>query len=359
MSTFITDLAREAVRKLTPYQSARRIGGNGDVWLNANEYPAAIPFQLSGHNLNRYPASQPPALIKSYAQYSAINPNQILASRGADEGIELLIRTFCTPGQDAVLFCPPTYGMVTVCAETFDIESRIAPLTPDWQLDLDLIAKQLPGCKLLYLCSPNNPTGNILKPDDIENLLHQTAGKQLVIVDEAYIEFCPNASLCCWLARFPHLVILRTLSKAFALAGIRCGFTLANPEVIKLLLKVIAPYPLPAPVAEIATQALYAEGISAMQQRVQQLNQTRCWLQQQLQQFKTITVYDSAANWLLFKAPSADQLFQQLAERGIIVRNQSAQPALNNCLRVTIGTPQQCQVLISALTELLPPEETL
>ncbi len=359
MATFITELARDTVRKLTPYQSARRIGGTGDVWLNANEYPEAIPFQLSENHLNRYPACQPPELIARYAQYCGLTADHVLASRGADEGIELLIRTFCQPGKDAILFCPPTYGMVAVSAEAFDVESRIAPLTADWQLDLDLIIQQLPGCKLLYLCSPNNPTGHLLDPNEIEKILQHTAGKQLVIVDEAYIEFCPKASLSCLLDRFPHLVILRTLSKAFALAGIRCGFTLANPEVIQLLLKVIAPYPLPSPVADIAIQALSASGIAAMQQRVQQLNQNRRWLQQQLQQFQGITVYDSAANWLLFKIADADHLFQQLSQKGIILRNQSRQPALSHCLRVTIGTAQQCQTLISALTKLIQSEGSL
>ncbi len=215
----IEQLARDNVRALTPYQSARRLGGKGDVWLNANEYPTAVPFELSQQTLNRYPECQPKAVIENYAAYAGVKPEQVLVSRGADEGIELLVRAFCEPGRDAVLFCPPTYGMYSVSAETIGVECRTVPTKADWQLDLPAIADSLANVKVVYVCSPNNPTGQIINPQDFRTLLEMTRDKALVVADEAYIEFCPQATLAGWLAEYPHLVILRTLSKAFALAG--------------------------------------------------------------------------------------------------------------------------------------------
>ncbi|PLN73829.1 histidinol-phosphate transaminase, partial [Klebsiella quasipneumoniae] len=251
----IEDLARANVRALTPYQSARRLGGKGDVWLNANEFPTAVAFQLTEQTLNRYPEPQPKAVIENYARYAGVKPEQVLVSRGADEGIELLIRAFCEPGEDAVLYCPPTYGMYSVSAETIGVECRTVPTLADWQLDLPGIEAKLDGVKVVFVCSPNNPTGQIIDPQSMRDLLEMTRGKAIVVADEAYIEFCPQATLAGWLSDYPHLVVLRTLSKAFALAGLRCGFTLANAEVINVLLKVIAPYPLSTPVADIAAQA--------------------------------------------------------------------------------------------------------
>lgn len=153
--TDITALARANVRDLTPYQSARRLGGNGDVWLNANEFPLPVPFELSQNTLNRYPECQPKLVIERYARYAGLQPDQVLVSRGADEGIELLMRAFCEPGKDAILFCPPTYGMYSVSAETIGIEYRTVAATDNWQLNLPAIAEQLDGVKLLYMCSPN------------------------------------------------------------------------------------------------------------------------------------------------------------------------------------------------------------
>jgi histidinol-phosphate aminotransferase len=160
----IEDLARANVRDLTPYQSARRLGGKGDVWLNANEFPTAVEFQLTQQTLNRYPECQPKAVIENYARYAGVKPEQVLVSRGADEGIELLIRAFCEPGQDAVLYCPPTYGMYSVSAETIGVACRTVPGLSDWQLDLPGIAANLDGVKVVFVCSPNNPTGQIINP---------------------------------------------------------------------------------------------------------------------------------------------------------------------------------------------------
>lgn len=182
MSTVtITDLARENVRNLTPYQSARRLGGNGDVWLNANEYPTAVEFQLTQQTLNRYPECQPKAVIENYAQYAGVKPEQVLVSRGADEGIELLIRAFCEPGKDAILYCPPTYGMYSVSAETIGVECRTVPTLDNWQLDLQGISDKLDGVKVVYVCSPNNPTGQLINPQDFRILLELTRGKAIVV----------------------------------------------------------------------------------------------------------------------------------------------------------------------------------
>lgn len=323
MSTVtITDLARENVRNLTPYQSARRLGGNGDVWLNANEYPTAVEFKLTQQTLNRYPECQPKAVIENYAQYAGVKPEQVLVSRGADEGIELLIRAFCEPGKDAILYCPPTYGMYSVSAETIGVECRTVPTLENWQLDLQGISDKLDGVKVVYVCSPNNPTGQLINPQDFRTLLELTRGKAIVVADEAYIEFCPQASLAGWLAEYPHLAILRTLSKAFALAGLRCGFTLANEEVINLLMKVIPPYPLSTPVADIAA-----------------LKEIPCVEQ----------VFDSETNYILARFKASSAVFKSLWDQGIILRDQNKQPSLSGCLRITVGTREESQRVIDAL----------
>jgi len=353
MSSTIQDLARANVRALTPYQSARRLGGNGDVWLNANEYPLAVPFELSQQTLNRYPECQPKLVIERYAAYAGLTPEQVLVSRGADEGIELLMRAFCEPGQDAVLFCPPTYGMYSVSAETIGIEYRTVEAGEDWQLNLPAIADQLDGVKLVYVCSPNNPTGNIINPDDLRQLLEMTQGKALVVADEAYIEFCPQASLAGWLKDYPHLVILRTLSKAFALAGLRCGFTLASAEVIALLMKVIAPYPLSTPVADIAGQALSDQGIALMRQHVAELIATREQLIADLRSLDCVEqVYESDTNYILARFTASSQVFKTLWDQGIILRDQNKQPGLAGCLRISIGTREECQRAVAALKSL-------
>lgn len=353
MSQNIEQLARANVRALTPYQSARRLGGNGDVWLNANEFPLPVPFELSQQTLNRYPECQPKIVIERYAAYAGLKPEQVLVSRGADEAIELIMRAFCEPGQDAILFCPPTYGMYSVSAETIGIEYRTVPALADWQLNLPAIADQLEGVKVVYLCSPNNPTGNLINQDDIRQLLAMTAGKALVVADEAYIEFCPQATLTGWLKQYPNLVILRTLSKAFALAGLRCGFALANPPVIDLLMKVIAPYPLATPVADVAGQALSEQGIALMREHVAQLNDNRSWLLAALAKLACVEqVFASETNYVLARFTDSPEVFKTLWDQGIILRDQNKNPGLSGCLRISIGTREECERVIAALQAL-------
>ncbi|PWC18623.1 histidinol-phosphate transaminase [Brenneria roseae subsp. roseae] len=349
----IEELARANVRALTPYQSARRLGGNGDVWLNANEYPEAPEFQLTLQTLNRYPECQPATVINRYAEYAGVQPEQVLVSRGADEGIELLIRAFCEPGKDAIMFCPPTYGMYAVSAETFGVERRTVDSKPDWRLDLDAIAAQLDGVKVIYVCSPNNPTGNLIPQDELRQLLALAQGKALVVIDEAYIEFSPQATTVGWLEAYPHLVILRTLSKAFSLAGLRCGFTLANADLIQLLLKVIAPYPLSTPVADIAAQALSQKGIAKMKAQVAEITENRAWFSQALENIACVEkVYPSESNYLLVRFTAAPSVFKTLWDQGIILRDQNKQPGLAGCLRITIGNRYECERVLDALQSL-------
>jgi len=346
-------LARKNVQELTPYQSARRLGGNGDVWLNANEYAIAPQFELTQQTFNRYPECQPALVINRYAAYAGVDPEQVLVSRGADEGIELLIRAFCEPGKDAILYCPPTYGMYSVSAETIGVEGRTVAAKADWSLDIPAIEAALGGVKLVYVCSPNNPTGNIIDPDEIRAVLEMTRGRAIVAVDEAYIEFCPQATVSGWLQEYPHLAILRTLSKAFALAGLRCGFTIANSELIGLLMKVIAPYPLSTPVADIAAQALSPEGLAIMRQRVAEVTENREWLLEELEKCACVEeVFASDTNYVLARFSASSAVFKNLWDQGIILRDQNKQPGLSGCLRITIGTRNELQRVIDALQPL-------
>ncbi|OTA16399.1 aminotransferase [Xenorhabdus vietnamensis] len=353
----INSLARENIRKLVPYMSARRLGGHGDIWLNANEYPIAPNFQLTENTLNRYPECQPATVIQRYADYAGLLPEQVLVSRGADESIELLIRVFCEPGRDAVMFCPPTYGMYGVSAETFGIEQKKIPVSTNWQPDITSIKNNLDRVKLIYICSPNNPTGNLIDPAALRQILELARNRAIVAIDEAYIEFYPQHvtthATTRWLQDYPHLVILRTLSKAFALAGLRCGFTLASADIIALMLKVIAPYPLAAPIADIAAQALTETGIQTMRNRVEEIISNRAYLQQALSKLTLVdNVFPSETNYILVKFINAEFVFRTLWEQGIILRDQSKQPGLENCLRITIGSRSECEQLVSAVSAL-------
>ncbi|EQB8877195.1 histidinol-phosphate transaminase [Vibrio cholerae] len=336
-------LARQQIQALTPYLSARRIGGSGDVWLNANESPFNNEYKTDFARLNRYSDCQPKAMIQAYANYAGVQPEQVLTSRGADEGIELLIRAFCEPNQDAILFCPPTYGMYAISAETFGVERKKVPLTTDWQLDLPSIEANLDRVKLVFVCSPNNPTGNLVKRADIIKLLEMTQDRAILVMDEAYIDFCPEASTVDLLAQYPNLAILRTLSKAFALAGLRCGFTLANAELINVLLKVIAPYPVPVPVAEIAVQALSPAGLARAKYQVLDLGANRAYLQVGLSMVPGVQVFEGWGNYLLVKFPDGDALFKAAWEHGIILRNSP----IENCVRISVGNREECEKTVA------------
>jgi histidinol-phosphate aminotransferase len=351
MSELVNRLLSPALKQLKPYESARRLFSEGDLWLNANESPFANDYQLNSGTLNRYPDCQPKGLIEQYAKYAGVETEQCLVTRGADEGIELLIRTFCTPHQDAVLICPPTYGMYAISAQSCYTKVEIVPTLADFSLDLEAIKTFKGKVNLVFLCSPNNPTGTLIAAEQIQSVLEHFADSALVVVDEAYIEFCPEQTWASQLSDYPNLVVLRTLSKGFALAGLRCGFTLANSSVIQALLKVIAPYPVSAPVAQIAEQALSDQGIGRMRQQVSLLNSEKQKLKATLSRQAAIQwVGQDHANFLLFRTAPKQALMDYLVASGIVLRDQSKQPQLHDCLRISIGDPEQNQRLVQAIT---------
>ncbi|TNG95394.1 histidinol-phosphate transaminase [Pasteurellaceae bacterium USgator11] len=345
----ISQLSRKNIQALTPYQSARRLGGKGDVWLNANEYATSPDLNLQNRTFNRYPEAQPQQLLERYAAYAGLKAENVLVSRGGDESIELIIRAFCE-ADDKVLYCPPTYGMYAVSAETCGIQTKTVPLTADFQLNLAEIEQNLEQVKVIFVCSPNNPTGNVVKRENLLTLLEMTRDRAIVVVDEAYIEFCPQATMANELANYPHLALIRTLSKAFALAGLRCGFTLANPELINILQKVIAPYPIPVPVSDLACQALDQNGLVEMQQRVAEVIEYRTWLINQLQPLPIVAqIFASEANYILVKFQNGTNVFKTLWDQGIILRDQNKALGLSNCIRITIGSAQENRRVVDAI----------
>jgi histidinol-phosphate aminotransferase len=360
VQTLIDKLVCENLKALVPYESARRLFAASEnsqdaqvpVWLNANESPYANDYELNSGLLNRYPDCQPSSVIKSYAAYAGINNKQLLVSRGADEGIELLIRAFCTPGKDSVLICPPTYGMYAISAQTCNVGVVVAPLKSDFALDIDKIKTFKGKVNLVFICSPNNPTGTSVAPEQIKQVLEHFADSALVVVDEAYIEFDATSTFASKLVDYPNLVILRTLSKAFALAGIRCGFTLANEEIIHTLLKVIAPYPMPEPVAQIAAQALSDKGLALMSLQVEQIANEKTKLKQALLALPELElVGDDKANFILFRYTQKQALMDFLVSRKMFIRDQSKQLQLSNCLRITAGNEQQNQQLLDLINQ--------
>lgn len=352
MKNKILKLSRTNIQNLIPYQSARHIGGtDGSILLNANESPISVLFRSKKKIFNRYPECQPNNLILAYANYVKLSDEQILVTRGADEGIELLIKSFCEPGKDAVICCPPTYDMYKVSAKIAGVKIKEIPTIKNiWQLDLSNIKLHLTGVKLIYICNPNNPTGNLISKKDLITLLEVTSNQCIVVIDEAYIEFSAKDSMVYYLNKYPNLVILRTLSKAFALAGIRCGFTLANKDIINILKKVISPYPISIPVIDIALQALQDNYLELMRNRVFDLNNNRIWLMKKLKTIECVEhVFSSQANYILVKFFMFQKIFKTLWEQGIILRNQNEKINLEKCIRISIGTHLENLSLVKSL----------
>lgn len=345
-------LIPEFLRRLVPYQSARRLFKGGRIFLNANESPYTHDYSLDCSQLNRYPDCQPEDLVGAYASYAGLDATQVLVSRGADEGIELLIRTFCQPGKDSITISTPTYGMYAISAQTHNVAVVDVPLREDFQLDVDRLSQTT--SKLLFICRPNNPTGTLVSRDDVIALATSLADRCLLVVDEAYIEFCTDQQVTDLLAQHPNLVILRTLSKAFALAGLRTGFVLAQPSVIHQLLKVIAPYPIALPTAQIATTALANPQIERMRTEVNSLQQAVRQIAERLDHIPNIhRVGDTYANFVLFHCEQASQIMHQLQQQHILIRDQSKQRGLNQCLRFTAGTAEQNEQTLAAMTDAL------
>jgi histidinol-phosphate aminotransferase len=360
MSELIAKLTNENIAKLSPYESARRLYADGQDWLNANESPYSNPYVLDDNKLNRYPACQPTTVVRGYASYTGVNVEQVLVTRGADEGIELLIRAFCKAGQSNVMICPPTYGMYAISAETCNVGVVKVPQLADFSLDVEAMKNQAEDVNLVFICSPNNPTGNLVAKAQIQAVLKHFADKALVVVDEAYIEFAFAENWSGALQQFPHLVILRTLSKAFALAGLRCGFTLASAEIIGTLLKVIAPYPIPEPVAQIAAQTLSKGTVQRMFEQVTEISKHRQQLAVSLTKFPNVELIGGQqANFILFRCPQKNALMNYLVSNGLLIRDQSKQLNLDNCLRISIGSPEQNQRLLTLMNAFFSTEESV
>lgn len=334
-------LVRPEILALAPYSSARKESQGGRVWLDANENPETP----SVHQplFNRYPDPQPPGLIARLAAYYGIAAAQALVTRGSDEGIDLLLRTFCRAGQDAILLTPPTYGMYVVAAGIQNAGVVTVSLVRErnFALDADAVLKAVtPAVKIVFLCSPNNPTGNLLERDAVLRVVRALAGRAVVAVDEAYVDFSGIPSLAAEIDANPNLVVLRTLSKAFGLAGARVGTTIADPAVIAVLQKVIAPYPVPAPVLQAALAALTPAGLAAARESVAGLVAERNRLAAALAKIPAVKrVWPSAANYLLIEVADAARTMAAGRAAGVIWRDRSKD--VPNTVRLTVGTPEE------------------
>lgn len=349
--TSVLPLARPEIAALEPYSHAR--------WepslerLHANENPWRAPGDATLGGLNRYPEPQPHELLERLARLYGVDPAQVLAGRGSDEGIDLLVRGFCRAGQDSVLICPPTFGMYKVAARIQGAGVVEVPLDPDRGFALDetrLWSAWHPGIKLVFLCTPNNPTGSSLDPAVIERVLRRLDGRSIVVVDEAYVEFTAVDSLAGRLGEFPNLAVLRTLSKAYALAGARCGAVLAAPEIIGLLRRMIPPYALSVATIEAVLAATTPEGLEEACRRVGLLLDERERLRGRLEALPGVRrVYPSNANFLLVGFHDAGRALDAGIRRHLLVRDVRGQAGLGDCLRITIGTPDQNDRLAAAL----------
>ncbi|GAM55546.1 histidinol-phosphate aminotransferase [Vibrio ishigakensis] len=344
MTSLAEKLAPESIKKLIPYQSARRIGGSGRLWLNANELEQGVHYDSSSVDYNRYPDFLPQDIATAYQEYCRTEV-PTLAVRGADEAIDLLIRSFCKPGQDKILITSPTYAMYEFCADALAIETLDVPLlTPNFDLDVEGVLAKAPEANLVFLCSPNNPTGNLLSRADIIKVLEGTSNEALVVVDEAYIEFELETNLVELIEQYPNLIIIRTLSKAFGLAAVRCGFILAAPEVMQFVEKLIPPYPMPDCSAEIVLKALSKQGIDIAMTNTQAVIATREKFVSSIQHLDWIeTIYPSATNFVLIRTKQGVDLFDYLKNHGIVTRNQTHEPALQNCVRISVGSSESMQ----------------
>ncbi len=342
-------LIRPNIKKLVPYHSAREDFGEG-LLLDANENSLGAPFP-DDQQLHRYPDPKQTKLRELIAEWRGVRPQNVFTGVGSDEGIDLLYRIFCQPGQDRVLTTPPTYGMYNVSANIHDITVDEVLLDEEgFQLRIDEILDAVkPNTKMLFLCSPNNPTGNTLATEKIRILIEEFQG--IVILDEAYIDFSDQESWASKVADYPNLVVLQTLSKSFGLAGIRLGITYAQEEIIDYMMKVKAPYNINKLTAEKAIEGL--QNWETVQFRADAIKKERKQLRDKLEQLKMVRhVHESEANFLLTKFIDARKVYEQLAEQDIIIRYRGDQPHCENCLRITVGTPDENERLISALKKL-------
>lgn len=340
-------LIRPNIRRLTPYSSARsEFNGSNSILLDANENSITM---LENDSYNRYPDPLQKELKEVIGSIKNISSNNIFVGNGSDEAIDLLIRMCCTPGADNIIICPPTYGMYEVAARINDVEVQKILLTDNFQLNTVEILRQInERTKLVFVCTPNNPTGNTLKDSDIQFLLENFNG--IVVIDEAYIDFANKPSWLRQLSRYPNLIILQTLSKAWGLAALRIGLAFGAQQIVDLLNKIKPPYNVNYLSQQAAIQTLAK--VSLLTTNVNALKLQRLYLADELMLLPVVSkVYPSETNFLLVQFTNAEAVYKYLLNRKIVVRNRSSQPLCENCLRITVGTTVENELLITTLKE--------
>jgi histidinol-phosphate aminotransferase len=348
--SYIKKLVKRSVRNSPAYSSARSLVKNGKIFLDANENSlGSVLGNIQKVELSRYPDPLAEDLRKELAKYTKVKPAQILVGNGSDEIIWMLLMSFVEKNEEILTFTP-TFSMYRVFGDLLGVGVREVPLEEDLTLNVAKLLKKVSAkTKLIFLCSPNNPTAQTLPLADVEKVLKT---KKIVVVDEAYIEFATKKSCAKLLKKYPNLVVLRTFSKAWGLAGLRVGYALANDAVVETLAKVRAPYSVDGLSQALALQALKKQ--KQMEQSVQKILAEREKLSEALWKLGLI-VFPSEANFLLVKFPAkikATKIYAGLVKAGIVVRDFSKKPLLKNCLRITVGSPAENKKLISALRKL-------
>ena len=346
----IDNLVRENIKNLKPYSSARNeYSGEASIFLDANENAYGSPISLPSplENFHRYPDPLQLDLKNTLSKIKGVPSQNIFIGNGSDEIIDIVYRIFCEPGRDNVIICPPTYGMYKVGADINNVEIREVLLTEDFQLNVEgILSASDDNTKLLFICSPNNPTGNNMNRLDIELLLNNFRG--LVIIDEAYINFSRQKTFIQELTEYQNLIVLQTLSKAWGLAALRLGLGFASERITALFNKVKPPYNINNASQQLGLKAL--SNIEEVNANIKNIVEQRNWTEQHLKQFGFVqAIYPSDSNFILVKVNDADKLYQYLATNKIIVRNRSKEPLCENCLRITIGTPTENESLLNAL----------
>ena len=340
----INTLVRKNVLNMKPYSSARdEFHGEAEVFMDANENPYPSPY-------NRYPDPLQWSVKEKLSQLKGVKPEQIFLGNGSDEPIDLIIRAFCEPNHDSILITEPTYGMYKVCAEVNAVNVQQVLLTPDFDLDLGEIPNTFDATtKVIFLCSPNNPTGNLLSRDRIVEVLKRFYG--LVVIDEAYIDFTKSKSFVNELKKYPNLVVLQTFSKAWGLAGLRLGMCFASEAIISILNKIKYPYNVNIRTQELALDAM--ENAYRKDIWVDEILKEKESLTRELKNLSLVDkVFPSDANFLLVRVKDAQSTYQYLMDNKIIVRDRSRVNLCYNCLRITVGTPEENKRLIDALKQL-------
>ncbi len=341
----VDSLVRRNIKNLKPYSSARtEYSGDASIFLDANENSFGSPLP---ENFNRYPDPLQWQLKQELSKIKGIPPQNIFIGNGSDEVIDLAYRIFCEPGKDNVIVCPPTYGMYGVSANINDVEMKEVLLSSDFQLDVETILETAnDNTRLLFICSPNNPTGNNMNRVEMETLINNFPG--LVIIDEAYINYSRQKSFLQELTEYENLIVMQTLSKAWGLAALRLGLCFASEKIIELFNKVKPPYNINKASQQLGVEAL--SNIEEVNKNIKITVEQRAILQNKLQQFKFIQkIYPSDSNFILTKTDDAVKLYRYLANKKIIVRNRSKEPLCENCLRITVGTQVENETLIGAL----------